>query len=58
MKSDADSALRYLQSAQQLRDVAEGIEDAKSRQIVLDAAEHYEQLAAALTTMSQPKMSN
>ena len=58
MESDADSALKYLQSARQLRHVAADIKDAKSKRIVLDAAEHYEQLAAALTTMPQPKISN
>jgi len=58
MKHNADSALEYLQSAQQLRDIAAGIEDRKSRQIILETAEHYEELAAALTTIPQPKHPN
>lgn len=58
MKRDADSALKYLQSAQQLRDIAVGIKDRKSQQIILEAAEHYEELAAALTTIPQPKHRN
>jgi hypothetical protein len=58
MESDADMVLRYLKSAQQLLDVAAGIKDAKSRQIIVEAAEHYEQLAAELTTIPQRKNSN
>ena len=57
MESDADRAVRYRQHAEALRKVAATIRDVKSRQLVVEAAEHYEQLVAALTTVPQPQNS-
>jgi hypothetical protein len=49
METDADKALRYLERAQQLRKVAAAIKDEKSRQVILEAAQHYEEMAAQQT---------
>ena len=58
MESDTDRALRYREHAEALRKVAATILDLKSQQAVIEAAQHYERLAAALATTVQPKNSN
>jgi hypothetical protein len=58
MESDADRALRYRQHAEALRKVAATILDLKSQQAIIEAAQHYERLAAALTATPQPTNSN
>ena len=58
MESDADRALRYRQHSEALRKVAASIRDLKSQQAVIEAAQHYERLAAEFATISQSNNSN
>jgi hypothetical protein len=48
-ETDAEKALRYLEHARGLVKVAATIKDEESQQLVVEAAQHYERLAAALT---------
>ena len=48
-ETDAEKAIRYLRRAEELREIAATVKDAKSQQAILDSAQHYEQMAAQLT---------
>jgi hypothetical protein len=47
MKEDLDSAERYRQRAEELRVIAEGINDRFSKKALMDIAADYERMATA-----------
>lgn len=50
--------LKYLACAEELHKIAKTMKDVKSQQAIVEAAQYYERMAAALSTMPQRQNSN
>ena len=55
--SNAEMILHYRQRAEEIRNVADGVIEAKARKILIEVAEEFEQLAGILRASMDTEMS-